>query len=153
MNPIQYIEIPADNVKRAVEFYSNLFEWKAKEFRGEKASCGAYYHMQTSQDSEGMGAGIMQRQTKEHFPTAYITVDSVDAFEKKIKESGGSICFPKMAVPKMGWFLCFMDTEKNVFALWQDDKEAEFTEEQKKEMEKYSKQGKDCSCSEKDCSC
>ena len=42
----------------------------------------------------------------------------------KVEELGGKILVSKMAVPKMGYFAVCMDTEGNVFGLWEDDPEA-----------------------------
>jgi len=37
---------------------------------------------------------------------------------------GGKILVPKMAVPKTGYFALCMDTEGNVFGLWENDPQA-----------------------------
>jgi predicted enzyme related to lactoylglutathione lyase len=42
----------------------------------------------------------------------------------KVEKLGGKILVPKMAVPKMGYFALCMDTEGNVFGLWEDDPQA-----------------------------
>ena len=37
---------------------------------------------------------------------------------------GGEVIMPKTAVPGMGWFLYFKDTEENILGLWQVDPSA-----------------------------
>jgi predicted enzyme related to lactoylglutathione lyase len=41
-----------------------------------------------------------------------------------VEKLGGKILVPKMAVPKMGYFALCMDTESNVFGLWENDPQA-----------------------------
>ena len=43
----------------------------------------------------------------------------------KVEKFGGKILVPKMAVPMEGYFALCMDTEGNVFGLWEDDPKAE----------------------------
>ncbi len=42
-----------------------------------------------------------------------------------VERLGGKILVPRMAVPNMGYFALCMDTEGNVFGLWEDDQQAE----------------------------
>ena len=51
--------------------------------------------------------------------TVYINVESVDDYSKKVQSLGGTVIMPKMAVPTMGYFAVFMDTEGNALALWE----------------------------------
>jgi predicted enzyme related to lactoylglutathione lyase len=40
---------------------------------------------------------------------------------KKVKSLGGSTITEKMAVPGMGFLVNCMDTEGNLFGLWEED--------------------------------
>ncbi len=42
----------------------------------------------------------------------------------KVKKLGGKVCMPKTTVPGMGHFAICLDTEKNMFALWEVDRKA-----------------------------
>jgi predicted enzyme related to lactoylglutathione lyase len=121
MNTIGHLEIPANNIERAKEFYSNLFNWEF-QFVEEMN-----YMMFTIKNSDGIvtsGGGIPKKQNEHHSITNYINVENIETAAKRIEELGGKIKVPKSAVPGMGWFVHFSDPEGNVMALWQDDKEA-----------------------------
>ncbi len=133
MNPVVYFEMPADKPGRASEFYEKLFGWKIKKFEGEKASCGDYFSIETGNAKMALCGGIIQRQADGHGPTIYVGVPSVDEYAKKVEKLGGQICVEKMAVPKMGYFVCCVDTEGNGFAIWEDDECAKFTAAQENE--------------------
>ena len=47
-----------------------------------------------------------------------------ELFGWKVEKLGGKVLVSKMAVPKMGYFALCMDTEGNVFGLWEDDPQA-----------------------------
>ncbi|MPZ08250.1 MAG: hypothetical protein GEU26_17855 [Nitrososphaeraceae archaeon] len=54
----------------------------------------------------------------------YIDVKSVDEYSAKVKQLGGVVKVPKMAIPNMGYLAVCSDTEKNTFGLWQNDPSA-----------------------------
>lgn len=73
---------------------------------------------------ESMGGGLMKRQTPEHRITDYFDVASLLESSAKVEKLGGKLLIPKMAVPGMGYFSLCMDTEGNVFGLWEADPQA-----------------------------
>jgi len=111
-----HFEIPADDVARAKEFYKNLFGWQIEEVEGG-------YHLIHTGENE-VGGGMMKRVVPQQQPTIYFEVESADDYIRRIQELGGNIVVPKMAVPTMGYFAQAMDTEGNVFAIWQVDPQA-----------------------------
>lgn len=113
---ICHFEIPADDVERAKEFYKNLFGWQINAVEG------GYHLIQTGENE--IGGGMMKRVVPQQQPTLYFEVESADDYIRKIQELGGSIVVPKMPVPTMGYFAQAIDTEGNVFAIWQTDPEA-----------------------------
>ncbi len=66
----------------------------------------------------------MKRQRPEQKIMNYIDVPSVDDFSARVVKLGGKLLMPKMAVPGMGYFAVCMDTEENVFGLWECDESA-----------------------------
>jgi predicted enzyme related to lactoylglutathione lyase len=56
--------------------------------------------------------------------TDYFGVSSVLESSAKVEKLGGKILVTKMAVPEMGYFALCMDTESNVFGLWENDPQA-----------------------------
>jgi len=39
---------------------------------------------------------------------------------------GGRVLVPRMAVPKAGYYSLCMDTEGNIFGLWEEDRKAKY---------------------------
>ena len=115
-----WFNVPADDIKRAQKFYSGLFGWKIKPFRGMKDFLG----VDTGGADASPDGGIATRKNGEEGIVNYVSVDSVDKFTAKIQKLGGKICVPKMAVPQMGYFAVCQDTENNSFGIWETDEKA-----------------------------
>lgn len=116
MPTIVHFEIPANDMERAKNFYTEIFDWKIESFPG-----GEYMLVHTGPEGQGIGGGIMKRQHPEQKIMNYIDVPSVDDFSARVEKLGGRLLMPKMAVPGMGYFAVCMDTEGNVFGLWECD--------------------------------
>ncbi len=112
---IVWFEIPADDLGRARKFYGKLFGWKINEFQGMKD----YLHIDTGGHDKSPDGGMMKRKHPNHGPTSYVSVPSVTRHMAKVEKLGGKVCMPKTAVPGMGYFAICMDTENNMFALWE----------------------------------
>jgi predicted enzyme related to lactoylglutathione lyase len=117
---IVHFEIPADNVKKLAEFYSELFGWKIQKMPGPTE----YFSIETVPVNEkgepvrpGVNGGMMKRQNPEHKPVNYILVESVDGYVKKIIALGGKVIVPKMEVPGICWWALALDPEGNQFAI------------------------------------
>lgn len=120
MPSIVHFEIPADDIQRAKTFYSNLFGWKIEGMPGMEP--GMEYLMI---DTFGApGGGMMRKMQPDQRITNYIGVPSVDEYAAKVEKLGGKILAPRMAVPAMGYIVICMDTENNVFGIWETDPKA-----------------------------
>jgi uncharacterized protein len=135
MPTIVHFEIPADDIERAKKFYNSLFGWKIEKWPGTdnskltSAATGQpieYWMINTTDDkgNKAVGGGMMKRQMPEHHITNYINVNSIDEYTSKVEEAGGKVVAPKHAVPGMGYFALCLDTENNVFAIWESDESA-----------------------------
>jgi uncharacterized protein len=113
MSDIVHFEIPFDNAERARKFYTDLFGWKV-----EKAPGMEYWTIATQ---DGTYGGMMRRFNPDQKITDYFGVSSVLESSAKVAELGGKILVPKMPVPTMGDFAVCMDTEGNIFGLWEAD--------------------------------
>jgi len=111
-----WFEIPADQPARAQQFYSALFGWKINPMPGME---GKYWHIDTGGKHDMPDGGMMPRACPGQPITNYIRVPSVTKGMAKVKKLGGVVCKPKTAVPGMGYFAICLDTEKNMFALWE----------------------------------
>jgi uncharacterized protein len=127
---ICHFEIPAEEPKRAVEFYKELFGWDIKHWGASDNKAEIHMISTVPTDESGMPSRpcvngmIMKRQHPQQPFANYIHVESVDDYGAKAVALGGQIVMPKTPVPGMGWFLYFKDTEGNILGLWQLDSAA-----------------------------
>lgn len=113
---VVWFEIPADSTARAKKFYNGLFGWKIKAFPG----MDDYNHIDTGGADASPDGAVMKRMCPEHQGFMnYVLVDSVEKSSAKVEKLGGKVHKPKTEVPGMGYFAICMDTENNVFAIWE----------------------------------
>ena len=122
MPTIVHFDISADNTERAKKFYEELFNWKIELLPGPVE----YYLIETTALSgeQGVGGGIAKRNQPEDKITNFIGVDSLDEYILRVEKFGGKVIESKWPVPGWGYLAVCLDTENNVFGLWQDDKNA-----------------------------
>jgi uncharacterized protein len=132
MPTIVHFEIPADDIERAKNFYTELFGWKIEKLLGmdtgnSSSSSDMEYWMITTTDEKGnkaLGGGMMKRKMPQQPNINYIGVESVDEYASKVEKIGGKVVLSKMAVPGMGYFAVCLDTENNAFAIWESSESA-----------------------------
>jgi predicted enzyme related to lactoylglutathione lyase len=118
---IVWFEVPADDVPRARDFYTNLFGWKTNPMPGPHE----YWHLDTGGPDASPDGGVIKRQNAGHRGiTSYVAVSSVSEWAAKVQKLGGQVCVPKTPVPTMGYFAICTDTEGNMFGLWETDSNA-----------------------------
>lgn len=83
-----------------------------------------YWMLATANNNNSKGGqtitgAVMEKQMPNEPITIYIDVNSVNDYAKKVEKLGGKIIKPKTEVPGYGWFVVCMDTENNIFALWE----------------------------------
>ena len=122
MPTVEYFQIPADDISRAKEFYKKVFGWEMQKWNSSENSEQEYWMFQTQDDkgNPGLGGGLMKRQSPQHTVTNFITIPSIEDYSSKIEQSGGKIIMPKTEIPNMGFFAVFLDTENNMFGIYQD---------------------------------
>lgn len=122
MPAIAHFDLPADDIDRAKEFYTELFDWKFEKVLGPMD----YYFIETeSLDGEkGVGGGMGLRGSPEQRITNFIEVASVEDYCTRVEKLGGTVLQPKMPVPDWGYLAVCMDTEENTFGLWEVDENA-----------------------------
>lgn len=112
---VVWFEIPAEDMKRAQEFYGKLFGWKFHPL----PQMADYLHIDTGGPEAAPDGGLMKRMHPGHSITTYVSVPSITRAVAKVTKLGGLVCKPKTAVPGMGYLAICQDTETNVFALWE----------------------------------
>ena len=124
MPTVQYFEIPSDDVNRAQKFYKDVFGWDMKKWSHNEIHDVEYWMFETKDDkgNNGIGGGMMKRIGPEHTVTNYITVSSIDDYSSKIEKSGGKVVKAKTEIPDMGFIVVFLDSENNMFGLFEPKK-------------------------------
>jgi len=115
-NPFVHVELHTNDLPRAREFYSSLFDWKLQEM--PMPGGGTYT---TIDVGSGTGGGMMVNQapgTPPHW-TAYVGVDDVRASTKKAKDLGAKVVVDVMEVGEYGTMSVIMDPTGATLAMWQ----------------------------------
>ena len=116
---VGWFEIPVNNMKRAMAFYSELFqvELEAQDFGEDKM---AFIPM--GDGTKGAGGSLIEANdhyTPSHEGTLiYFSCEDVDNELSRIEDAGGEILQPKTQIsPEYGYMAMFEDTEGNRIAL------------------------------------
>jgi predicted enzyme related to lactoylglutathione lyase len=124
MNTIAYFEIQSSNPTREVKFYQSIFGWN---FIKEEAFPIEYYRIET----KGMNGGLLKRPTKTPPPefgtNAFANSIQVENFDKTsdlILKNGGKVALPKFAIPNRCWQGYFLDSDNNVFGIFEVNENA-----------------------------
>ena len=120
MNRVVHFEIPSADPEKSKTFYGNAFGWSFSKF-GEHP----YWLAKTGDDhSPGINGAIMKRNNEQQPVTNSISVADIEVAIKRVEAAGGKIVVQKMSLPGVGYSAYFMDTDNNIFGLWQEDTNA-----------------------------
>ncbi|MGD8546256.1 MAG: VOC family protein [Candidatus Bathyarchaeota archaeon] len=121
MPRIVHFEVEAERPEQIIKFYEQVFGWKVEKWEGPIE----YWLITTgTEDEPGIDGGLSRRSDGEPSTVNTIDVPSIDEYIKKVKNNGGSIVRPKMAVPGVGWMAYFKDPDGNMFGIMERDKSA-----------------------------
>ncbi len=124
MDKVVHFEIPADNTKRASEFYNKAFGWTLTPIEMGQME----YTMIKTTDSDENGTpknpgaingGMGKRSSTLQHPVVTIHVQDINQALASIEKLGGKKVQEKMPVGDMGFAAYFKDTEGNIIGLWQ----------------------------------
>ena len=128
MGGVVHFEIPTEDRERANSFYASAFGWNLSPMQGMD-----YTIALTAESDEQTGApkesgvitgALFSRTDTLKSPILTIDVDDIDAALAHVEQSGGSVVQGKDAVPGMGYYAYFKDTEGNILGVWQTDASA-----------------------------
>ncbi len=123
MGKVVHFEIPADDVKRASEFYKKVFDWEmtaVPEMDYTMVTSGP----KTDQDVKWpfINGGMMKRTAGISSPVVVMDVKDLNATLKLLEENGGKIIKGSQSVGDMGFIAYVTDSENNVVGVWQNAK-------------------------------
>lgn len=121
-----YFEIHADDCARAQKFYGDVFGWSFTRVDGTPIE---YWSIGTNEPG-GMPGGLMKRpmdcpagQAVNAFVVT-LGVSSLDDYFARATAAGAAPAMAKFAVQGLGWMAYLLDTEKNIFGIFQPDASA-----------------------------
>lgn len=108
---VSYFEISVTDLKRAMDFYSFVFdvEFKVENIDGVESAVfpGRIGSLAKGESYEPSKGGTR----------VYFDVESIDETMKKVLEKGGKELYPKTSIGKYGFVAEFEDSEGNCIAL------------------------------------
>lgn len=125
MGRVVHFEIPTDDLDRAKAFYAKVFGWKldTMQMPGGGDYTGATTtpvdQTMTPVEPGSINGALVDRGDGNTAPVVTIDVEDIDAALQQISAAGGSTVSPRTAIPGMGAFAYFKDSEGNVTGLWE----------------------------------
>jgi predicted enzyme related to lactoylglutathione lyase len=126
-NPVVHFEMPYDDRARMAAFYEKAFDWQT-QMLGEEM--GNYVLAATTESDEGrpttpgaINGGFYPRKPDwpAQHPSVVIAVDDIQASMRKVHGAGGEVLGEPMAIPGIGLYVAFVDTEGNCATMLQPD--------------------------------
>lgn len=121
---VVHFEIPADDMNRAKNFYSSVFDWQMEDYPEMKYIGARTVEMDMEKhmpkEPGAINGGIMERSPEVSAPVIAMNVPSVDESIKKVEAAGGKVVKAKTDIGGMGFYAYVKDTEGNVIGLWED---------------------------------
>ncbi|MFC1704040.1 VOC family protein [Candidatus Omnitrophota bacterium] len=121
-----YFDFTVNNLKDAKKFFENVFGWSFEKFPMPYE----YYRINTgTSDEVGIDGGIGEVKNTsisggKSLTQVTMPVPNLDEFIEKVKENGGSIIEPKMAIPTIGWYATCAEPGGLMFGIIQADSNA-----------------------------
>lgn len=117
INPVNWFEIPVNDIMKAKEFYEYVFECKL-ELQEVKMMKMALFPM--TQNDRGAGGALVQSKGYEPHhsgTTIYFSVQNIDPVLERVQEKKGTVLIPKTSIGNYGYIAHFEDSEGNQIAL------------------------------------
>ncbi len=129
MDPVVHFELPYDNRERIAKFYQSVFGWELQMLGEEMgnyvvattAKPGPHHKAPPDAAAGAIGGGFFPRNPDwpAQHPSVVIAVEDIRASMKKVSGAGGELLGEPMAIPGIGDYVSFYDTEKNRLSLLQ----------------------------------
>ena len=119
MNPVVHFEMPYRDRDRAARFYSAAFGWKMEKLGPEM---GNYVVVTTAENDArphapagAINGGLFEFKPDwpAQHPSVVIAVEDMQAAMARVIQAGGEVLGEPMAIPGIGDYVAFYDTERN----------------------------------------
>jgi uncharacterized protein len=120
-NAFVHVELHTNDVERAKQFYTRLFDWKLQD-EPMPGGGGTYTMIDVG---GGTGGGMLRSQTPGVPPhwQAYVGVDDVAATTAKARELGAKVVMDVTEVGEFGSMSVITDPTGATLAMWQSKRE------------------------------
>jgi uncharacterized protein len=117
MNPVNWFEIPVNDMTRAKGFYEAVFGLQISLNQMGPLEMGFI-----PMDDKAYGAAGSLVKGEGYVPShtgvrVYLSVPDIEAVLEQIKQNGGKVLLPKTSIGEYGFIANFEDTEGNKVAL------------------------------------
>lgn len=127
MNPVVHFEMPAEDKKRMMNFYSQAFGWETKMMGADMDNYVLATTVETDEKTGrpkvpgAINGGFYQKSSDplSQYPSIVISVEDIHVSIAKVKESGGKVHGEIENIPGVGAFVSIIDTEGNRLSLLQ----------------------------------
>jgi predicted enzyme related to lactoylglutathione lyase len=125
MNPVVHFEMPYDNRRRMAKFYKSAFGWQTRMLGEDMDN---YVTATTTETDESgpkkpgaINGGFYPKKADwpAQYPSIVIAVNDVNKSIKKVIDAGGKVLGKPMAIPNVGQYVSFIDTEGNRVSMLQ----------------------------------
>lgn len=124
--PVIHFEMPYHDAERASRFYSEAFGWQMQALGPDMG----HYLLATTATSDNPAPGAVRGAIQGGLfpfradgpllhPSVVIGVDDLGAAMARVRSAGGSVLGEPMAIPGVGDYVSFVDTEGNRHSLMQ----------------------------------
>jgi uncharacterized protein len=122
-NPVVYFEIPVNDMDRAINFYSKVFNFDFEKESIDNNEMALFPFLDKSSGISGaLAKGEIYKPTKNGV-VIYFSTEDIDSTLNLVISNGGQILYPKTD-NGIGFVAEFEDTEGNRIALYQSSKKS-----------------------------
>jgi hypothetical protein len=124
---VNWFEIPAVNMDRAVKFYSEVFQQQMQVFNADETRTIALMPpgagIEENIEPQGSLLQVANFEPSQKGPVIYFDpVQSLDTTLARVEAAGGKVTFPRFRIGH-GYLATFIDSEGNTVGLLEWDKE------------------------------
>jgi predicted enzyme related to lactoylglutathione lyase len=125
MDPVVHFELPYDDRARIVRFYNAAFGWElqvlGEEMGNYVLATTAVADAKPGTPAGAINGGFFPRRDDwpAQYPSVVIGVRDIRASMRKVAAAGGEVLGEPMAIPGVGDYVAFFDTERNRLSMLQ----------------------------------
>ncbi len=111
-SPVVHLELHTANLRRACDFYTHLFGWRAQTVN---VPAGSYQALELGGE---IAAGVVECEARRSLWLPYVEVDEIGAATESARELGATVLLSAREGPA-GWRSVISEPAGSEIALWQ----------------------------------